>query len=117
MSSHRTSSQRRLSAFLRAMRSGEEGEEDEDTTSSGESEEEEENDPKDKIEVQFLYNGQSHKEVPNDVTHATVASGTKQIERAAFHSCEQLVSVQLSEGLQGIGAAAFGTCSSLTEII
>lgn len=87
--------------------------------SSDESSDESEKDvpPKPTVEIHFLYNGQSNKEVPNDVTHATVAPGVKRIERAAFHSCENLVSIQLCAGLEVIGAAAFGTCSSLTEIV
>ncbi|CAJ1959382.1 unnamed protein product [Cylindrotheca closterium] len=87
---------------------------------SSSEESEEEDIPKAKPiteEVHFLYEGQNHKEVPNNLTHARLAPGVKQIQRAAFHSCEQLVSVQLYEGLEVIGAAAFGTCASLTEII
>ncbi|KAL3936648.1 MAG: hypothetical protein SGBAC_008079 [Bacillariaceae sp.] len=84
------------------------------------SEESEEDFPKRKLpieEVNFLYEGQSNKEVPNNLTHATLAAGVKQIQRAAFHSCEHLVSVRLNDGLKVIGAAAFGSCASLSEII
>ena len=67
--------------------------------------------------VWFLYTGQDSSEIPRDVTHARIDPSVKEIDDSAFNGCEQLVEVQLSEGLEIIGYAAFAACKSLERFI
>ena len=63
--------------------------------------------------VWFLYTGQDNSEIPRDVTHARIDPSVKVIAAGAFRGCEQLVAVELCEGLELIGQSAFYSCKSL----
>jgi hypothetical protein len=65
----------------------------------------------------FLYTGQSKEDIPRNVTHVKVEDpAVKKIGQMAFQYCEQLINVELCEGLERIEQAAFSGCRSLTSI-
>ena len=64
----------------------------------------------------FLYTGQSHYNIPRNVTHVKVDSSVKMIGEWAFLICSQLSIVELREGLEVIGKVAFHCCTSLERI-
>ena len=51
--------------------------------------------------VRFLYKGQPNTAIPRDVTHARIDPSIMVIGEGAFALCEQLVDVELCEGLEG----------------
>jgi hypothetical protein len=66
----------------------------------------------------FLYTGQSEEDIPRNVMHVKVVDpAIKKIGGWAFYECEQLVSVDLCEGLERINCGAFQGCTSLQNII
>ena len=60
--------------------------------------------------VWLLYTGQ---DVPWDVNHARIDPSVKVIAASAFSSCEQLVEVEICEGVERIEEYAFSGCISL----
>lgn len=64
----------------------------------------------------FIYTGQGPSQIPSNVTHVIVASSVREIPDNAFDTCQDLASVEFSEGLEGIGNDAFHRCSLLTHI-
>ncbi len=60
----------------------------------------------------FIYMG-GDQEVPEDVTHVRVHKSVKIIRRDAFNSsnCKNLVSIEMHDGVEIIGAWAFNGCS------
>ena len=61
-------------------------------------------------------------DIPRDITHARISPSVKSIGVAAFKDCEQLIEVDLSEGLEHIGdgsqldEGAFQNCKSLRHM-
>lgn len=51
------------------------------------------------------------------ITSVTIPSTVTEICEEAFWGCEELVSLNLNDGLKIIGKSAFSNCDSLTEII
>jgi len=85
--------------------------------------------------ITCLYRGQSNSTIRRDVTHVKVdpspikwlkrrtsnyfqkrLQNSKSIFRSAFSDCEELLEVQLCEGLTKIGQDAFRRCTSLRHI-
>ena len=66
--------------------------------------------------VWFLYAGQPIEEIPRDITHLRIDPSVKKIGDHAFMGCEQLVVVELCEGLLQIGERSFSGCKSLERI-
>ena len=66
--------------------------------------------------VWFLYTGQPIADIPRDVSHVRIDPSVKLLAVGAFQNCEQLVVVELCEGLLWIGERAFDGCKSLKYI-
>ena len=66
--------------------------------------------------VWFLYAGQPIEEIPRDITHLRIDPSVKKIGDHAFMGCEQLVVVELCEGLLQIGERSFSGCKSLRSM-
>jgi len=85
--------------------------------------------------ITCLYRGQSNSKIRRDVTHVKIdpsplkwmkrrtsnyfqkrLQNSKSIFRSAFSDCEELLEVQLCEGLTKIGQDAFRRCTSLRHI-
>ncbi|KAL3928153.1 MAG: hypothetical protein SGBAC_012771 [Bacillariaceae sp.] len=64
----------------------------------------------------YKFNGQPKSEVTRDITDVAVDETVEKIGNGLFFHCEQLVTVNLLEGLRVIGAFAFGRCSSLQTV-
>jgi hypothetical protein len=68
------------------------------------------------VEEPYIYTGQS--DVPTDITHVKVVDpSVKVIGEESFCDCNQLINVELCEGLERIDEWAFSGCTSLTSII
>ena len=68
-------------------------------------------------EVFLLYEGgEVAEELRRKLTHVRVAPQVAEIPYEAFSGCNKLVDVQLSEGLQVIGARAFYGCCVLRSV-
>jgi len=63
----------------------------------------------------FVYMG-GDQEVPEDVTHVRVHKSVKIITRCAFNHCRNLVSIEMHDGVENIGAMAFYRCTTLRGI-
>ncbi|KAL3939547.1 MAG: hypothetical protein SGBAC_005757 [Bacillariaceae sp.] len=65
----------------------------------------------------FVYREEGIGTIPQDVTHVTIDSSTKEIKRGAFANCRDLKRVDFQEGLlTTIGNSSFQNCSSLVEL-
>ena len=64
----------------------------------------------------FIYMGQSSRSIPRPVARVRVDPAVKVIGKEAFAGCEQLINVELCEGLERIDEQAFIGCKSLTSI-
>ena len=65
----------------------------------------------------FVYIGGEGHSIPQDVAHVNVHPTVRAIEDWAFFRRLELKIVNLREGLEEIGQAAFGECTSLHEIL
>ena len=64
----------------------------------------------------FVYMG-GHQEVPDEVRRARIHKSVKIIRRRAFHSRQQLMSVEFHDGVEIIEEDAFNWCTSLSGSI
>ena len=64
----------------------------------------------------FVYTGQCRFDVLRDVAHVVVDPSAEVIGQGAFKECEQLVEVELCEGLDRIEKAVFQCCRSLKQV-
>ena len=54
--------------------------------------------------------------IPNDVVNVEIVDGVKEIDSSAFSGCRSLSSITISDGVTSIGGSAFHGCDSLTSI-
>ena len=66
--------------------------------------------------TEFVYAGQSMRNVPRNVTHLRHYPHTKRIDNGALSGQTKLIDVKLRNGLTSIGDCAFLSCRSLKRI-